>query len=152
MSVLRALRLCLAAALLVSAAGCSGAQTDVNSPEFIQRQIAAADVRLRGTWTLASFQPETPLEPMLQTMLEYQFNRVMVRFDGKRIVADSPGIHIERTYQITEPNGDEFKLTAFDAQGVPYESVCTFRDNTHIELHSHTMPWRGYGTLVRVGM
>src|SRR5689334_22945452 len=85
--------------------GCSGGK-EARSPEAeAQAAIASVDSRIRGAWVLQSFVPEEPLEPMLNAMLQFQFGRLVVRLDGKRLVAESPGIHVERTYQITEEIG-----------------------------------------------
>src|SRR5262245_51782536 len=135
----------MASALLLAlgAAACGGAK-EARSPEAeAQAAIASIDTRIRGAWVLQSFTPDDPLEPMLKAMLEFQFGRLVVRLDGKRLVADSPGIHVERTYQISEAKGDQFKLTSFDAQGVPYESTCMFQMDGKVLVHSTTDPWRG---------
>ena len=85
---------------------------------------------------------------MLQTMLEFQYGRLVARFDGKRMIADSIGIHVDRAYQISEAKGDEFKMTSFDEHGVPYEAVCTFAEGK-LQVHSTTDPWRGFALLTR---
>ena len=134
------------AALAAASLGCAGAT--VPPADLAARAVADADAQLRGSWTLQSFRPEVSLEPMLQTMLEFQYGRLVARFDGQRMVADSVGIHVDRAYQLSEVKGDEFKMTSFDEHGVPYEAVCTFAEGK-LQVHSTTDPWRGYATLTR---
>jgi hypothetical protein len=134
------------ATLTAASLGCGGAP--VPPPDLSARAAADADARLRGSWTLQSFRPEVSLEPMLQTMLEFQYGRLTAAFDGKRMVADSVGIHVDRAYQISEARGDEFKMTSFDDHGVPYEAVCTFAEGK-LQVHSTTDPWRGFALLTR---
>jgi hypothetical protein len=133
-------------ALAATSLGCGG--TPLPPADLAARAIADVDAQLRGSWTLQSFRPEVSLEPMLQTMLEFQYGRLVARFDGKRMVADSVGIHVDRAYQISEVKGDEFKMTSFDEHGVPYEAVCTFAEGK-LQIHSTTDPWRGFASLTR---
>src|SRR5262245_34401802 len=105
--------LALAAALTVLGSGCkTGPAAD--PAEARARAIAAADVRLRGAWLLQNFTPDTPLEPMLAAMLAFQFGQMVVQLDGRNAVADSPGLHVQRGYRITEVQGDQFQLVVFD--------------------------------------
>ncbi|MEP7125682.1 MAG: hypothetical protein ABJE95_32430 [Byssovorax sp.] len=127
--------------------GCASAPP-VAPADLAARAVASAGAQLKGSWTLQSFRPETSLEPMLQAMLDFQYGRLKAVFDGQRMVADSVGIHVDRAYQISEVQGDEFKLTSFDAQGVPYEAICSFLDGK-LQVHSTTDPWRGYALLTR---
>jgi len=135
------------AALAVTSLGCAGTPP-LPPADLAARAAADADAQLRGSWTLQSFRPEVSLEPMLQTMLEFQYGRLVARFDGKRMIADSIGIHVDRAYQISEAKGDEFKMTSFDEHGVPYEAVCTFAEGK-LQVHSTTDPWRGFALLTR---
>jgi hypothetical protein len=84
-------------------------------------------------------------------MLTAQYTTMAIRFDGKRVTADSPSVHVTRAYQIAEAYGDHFKLVSFDDQGIPYESACDFIGEAALELHSETDPWRGVATLRKVG-
>jgi hypothetical protein len=137
----------LALALLGPACGPSGPA--VSPAEQSARAVAGIDVRIRGPWTLQSFTPVTPLEPMLKGLVDIQLGRLVVRFDGRRMVADSLGMHVDRAYQISEVLGDQFKLTSFDAQGVPYDCICTFRDANTIDVSSASPPWRGQALVTR---
>ena len=133
-------------ALAATSLGCGGPA--LPPADLAARAVADADAQLRGSWTLQSFRPEVSLEPMLQTMLEFQYGRLVARFDGKRMVADSVGIHVDRAYHLSEVKGDEFKMTSFDEHGVPYEAVCTFAEGK-LQIHSTTDPWRGFAVLTR---
>ena len=134
------------AALGATSLGCAG--NPLPPADFAARAAADVDAQLRGSWTLQSFQPEVSLEPMLQAMLDFQFGRLVAVFDGKRFVADSVGIHVERTYQISEAQGDQFTLTAFDDHGVPYVAYCSIGDGK-LKVRATTEPWRGFATLTR---
>jgi hypothetical protein len=139
---------CAQSPLLTS---CSRAKS-ANQADGAAQAIADVDARIRGAWVLERFVPDTPLEPMLQAMLDFQFGRLVVRFDGKRLVADSTGIHVDRAYRISEVTGDQFKLTSFDDQGVPYDSICMFLSDGTVEVHSTTSPWRGVALVRRAGV
>lgn len=136
----------LLAALTAASLGCAGAP--IPPADLAARAVADADARLRGSWTLQSFRPDVSLEPMLQAMLDFQYGRLTATFDGKRMIAESIGIHVDRAYQLSEVKGDEFKITSFDDHGVPYEGVCTFAEGK-LQVHSTTDPWRGYAILTR---
>jgi hypothetical protein len=128
--------------------GCGGAD---HGPDDIQRALASVDARLRGAWRLVSFTPETSLEPTMQALLAFQYGRLVVRFDGHRLVADSPGIHADRAYTIRQVIGDRFQAVSYDDQGVPYESWCELMPDGTLQVRSETTPWRGIATLRRDG-
>ncbi len=134
------------AALAVTSLGCGG--TPLPPADLAARAIADVDAQLRGSWTLQSFRPEVSLEPMLQTLVEFQYGRLVARFDGQRMIADSVGMHVDRAYQISEVKGDEFKMTSFDEHGVPSEAVCTFAEGK-LQVHATTGSWRGFAILTR---
>lgn len=140
----------LAAAALVgvgAGAGCGASAS--HGPDATAVEIASIDARLRGSFRLVSFIPEVPLEPMLASLLEYQYTTLILRFEGHRILADSPGVHVNRAYEIREPKGDRFTLVSFDEAGIPYESVCEFAGNDQVLVHSQTPPWTGVATIRR---
>lgn len=138
----------IAAALTVLGAACK-TTPPVDPAAAKVRNVAATDLRLRGSWMLQTFTPDTPLEPMLAAMLAFQFGQMIVRFDGQRSYADSPGVHVQRGYRITEVEGDQFKLVAFDDQGVSYQVNALFVGDTDLRFRSTTMPWKGEGHLRR---
>ena len=138
----------LAAALVWLGSGCkNGFATD--PAEARARAISAVDVRLRGSWVLQTFVPETTLEPMLAAMLQFQFGQMVIRLDGQRAYADSPGLHVTRGYRITDVQGDQFELVTFDDQGVAYNATCVFVGDNDLRFHSTTAPWKGTGALRR---
>ncbi|WP_438021876.1 hypothetical protein [Sorangium sp. So ce233] len=145
----RAFRLLLVAcaALAAPAAGCGsgGAQASGGAAA----EIASIDARLRGTFRLVRFDPEMPLEPMLASMLEFQYAHLVIRFDGQRILADSPGLHVDRAYEIREPAWNRFKLISYDEAGVAYEAVCEFSGEKELIVYAQTPPWKGVATLRR---
>ena len=120
----------------------------VTGPDTIA--LANADAHLAGTWKLARFQPERPLDAMSQAFVEFQYGNLTVRFHRGRFVAESPGVHVDRAYRIVEAQGDRFKIVSYDEQGVPYDAVCTFTQPDTLEINSWTPPWRGVATLTRV--
>jgi hypothetical protein len=138
----------VAAALAVLGSGCTNGPAD--SPvDYKARAVAAVDVRLRGAWVLQNFTPETQLEPILVPMLQFQFGQLIVKLDGQRLVADSPGLHVERTYRITDAQGDQFEMVMFDEQGVSYPGTAVFVGDNDLRFRSNTTRWKGEGTLHR---
>jgi hypothetical protein len=111
--------------------------------------LADIDTRLHGAWRLQSFVPVTPLEPMLQAFVTFQYGNLTVRLERGRFVADSPGVHLSRAYRLHDAYGDRFKLTSFDEQGVPYDAECTFLQPDVLQVNSWTDPWRGVATFQR---
>ncbi|KYF59504.1 hypothetical protein BE08_15620 [Sorangium cellulosum] len=143
----RLLLVACAVALAAQAAGCGsgGAQASGGTAA----EIASIDARLRGTFRLVRFEPEVPLEPMLASMLEFQYAHLVIRFDGQRIVADSPGLHVDRAYEIREPAWDRFKIISYDEAGLAYEAVCEFSGEKELIVYAQTPPWKGVATLRR---
>ncbi|MGK3993008.1 hypothetical protein [Sorangium sp. So ce1024] len=144
---LRLLLAACAAALAVQTAGCGsgGAQASGGAAA----EIASIDARLRGTFRLVRFEPEVPLEPMLASMLEFQYAHLVIRFDGQRIIADSPGLHVDRAYEIRDPAWNRFKIVSYDEAGVAYEALCEFSGEQELIVHAQTPPWKGVATLRR---
>jgi hypothetical protein len=138
-----------AAALALAAALSGGCGHGDARPPDGSAAIASIDARLRGTFRLVRFVPEVSLEPMLAAMLEAQYATLVIRFDGKRITADSPTVHVIRAYEIREAQGDRFKLVAYDEAGVPYESVCELSETGDLLVYAQTPPWKGVATLRR---
>ena len=102
-------------ALALSAAGCSA--TPTNPQAAGAAALATADANLTGSWKLQSFRSVTPLEPMLQAFVEFQYGNLIVRFGQGRFVAESPGVHVDRAYKIVEADGYRFHRgsVAFEA-------------------------------------
>jgi hypothetical protein len=138
-------------ALGVLGSGCKDGPAE-SPADFKARAVAAVDARLRGAWVLQTFKPETQLEPILVPMLEFQFGQLVVKLDGQHLVADSPGLHVERTYRILDAQGDQFELVLFDEQGVSYPGTALFVDDNDIRFRSNTTRWKGEGMLRRTAM
>lgn len=135
-------------AMGVVSLGCGPTVGPQASPQALAQETSQ---RLEGDWRLVQFVPAEPLSPTLQAMLEYQYQVLVVHIRGGRIVAESPGIHFDRRYEVREVRGDVFKLISYDEGGVPYESWCRFEpDGIHLSVQSLTSPWRGTATLARL--
>ena len=111
--------------------------------------VASAAQRLQGRWVLATFQPETPLEPVLQLLLNEQIERLVVEFRGQSLVAQGPGVTINRTFRIGEAYLDHFKATIYDSYGVGTDAVCDFSANMLL-AEGVTAPWRGRASFRRM--
>jgi hypothetical protein len=145
-------RLPLAIAALALAA-CAPA----GAPESPAQQ--QADYRKQATtaleasdWRLGSWQPEQPLEPMLQALLAQQLATMTVHFGQGRVRADSPTIHIDRAYQVVDASGPQFVVVTTDAAGGTLRTTAQLSDDGRtVNFHGETEPWRGNGTLVKGG-
>lgn len=145
----RAPRLLVVACAAVLAAQAAGCGSSASQGPDAAAALASIDARLRGSYRLVRFEPEVPLEPMLASMLEFQYAHLVVRFDGKRILADSPGLHVDRAYEIRDPALDRFKLISYDEAGIAYEALCELSDQGELIVHAQTPPWKGVATLRR---
>jgi hypothetical protein len=139
--------LVLAAAAVACLVSCSHEQGPVRDARA--EAAATAAQRLQGRWLLTSFQPETPLEPVLQLLLNEQINRLVLEFKGASLVATGPGVTINRTYQIGDAYVDHFKATVFDSYGVGVDVVCDFSGNTLL-ANGISAPWRGRASFNRI--
>jgi hypothetical protein len=138
----------LAAVLAGPVIGC-GAGSSSSPKDATAESIASAGARLAGRWVLVGYQPEMPLEPTLALLLSTQFERMIIQFDGYRMVAEGPGISVNRKYRVTEAYGDHFRAQMYDEFGVSYDSSNDFSGNLLL-IHASTAPWKGTGTLRRV--
>jgi hypothetical protein len=136
----------LASSLLVSLVACSHEQGPVRDARA--EAAASAVQRLQGKWVLATFQPETPLEPVLQLLLNEEINRLVVEFRGQAIAAQGPGVTINRTYTIGDAYVDHFKATITDSYGVGTDAECDFSGNMLL-VTGVTAPWRGKASFRR---
>ena len=144
----RRIAVVIATAFALAGGGCGGAQTG-GPPDAIV--LARIDERLHGAWKLTGYRPATPLDPMAQAFVAFQYGNLMVRLERGRLLADSPGVHLSRSYRLRDGYGDQFKLTSFDEQGVAYDAVGTFVRPDVLEVNSWTDPWRGVATFQKVG-
>ena len=104
--------------------------------------------RLMGRWVLISYQPELPLEPMFQGLLQAQFGSMIVEFDGQQMVGNGTGVSVVRRYRLTQAWADRITIITYDDKGVSYDADGEFRGND-LYFISHTIPWRGRGVLRR---
>lgn len=138
----------LVVAVALPTAACTSAPP-IDPSQRNAAAIAAIDVRIRGTWVLQSYNPATPLEPMLAALLGFQIGQMVVTFDGQKAVARSPGVNTVRTYRVLGAQGDQFQIALFDEQGVSYQAAGLFTDNDTVRFQSYTAPWKGNGSLRR---
>lgn len=140
----------LALSSLSAAPGC-GSDKPARGPDQIQRELESVRTRLRGRWRAENFTPEQALDPVMQAMLQGLYGSMVITFDGQRVVADAPGIHFDRRYEVNDVVGDQFKLVAYEEGGLAYESFGEFRPGGELVLRVVTPPWKGTGTMRRIG-
>lgn len=140
--------LALALALALANAACTSAPP-IDPSRYNAAAVAATEVRIRGTWVLQTYNPATPLEPMLAALLGFQLGQMVITFDGQRAVATSPGVHTERTYRVLQAQGDQFQIALMDEQGVSYQAAGLFVGDNEVRFQSYTAPWKGNGSLRR---
>jgi hypothetical protein len=109
---------------------------------------AQASQRLLGRWVLISYEPELPLEPMFQGLLQAQFGSMIIEFDGQQMTGNGTGVSVVRRYRLTQAWGDRLTVITYDDKGVAYDADGEFRGND-LYFISHTSPWRGRGILRR---
>ena len=144
------LRIALAALAIGGLAACdSNAPPPASPAQLTQRDVAAIDAALQSSpWQLVSWQPDQPLEAMFQQLLAQQFATMSIRFQSGRLLADSPSLHVARTYQITDAAGPRFTLVALDDNGVPIRSTAEIsEDGGTIRFRGLSEPWLGAGVL-----
>jgi hypothetical protein len=147
--MLRKRFLALASCLVVLAvpvASCSKDQAPVRDARA--EAAASAAQRLQGRWVLVSFQPDVPLDTVMQLLLNDQINRFVVDFQGQKLTAQGPGVTINRTFRVDEAYVDHFKATIYDAYGVGVDSSCDFQGNMLL-VNGLTSPWRGRASFRR---
>jgi hypothetical protein len=142
----RAFILSIAATL----AGACGASQGGASNDDANADNRAIDARLQGAWKIGSFTPSEPLGPVLDNMLAFHERVMVIHFEGGRIRADSPGIFFDRRYTVVNATGERFQIIAYDDVGTPQLSYCDFELDGSLRVWM-TSPWRGVGTLVRIG-
>src|SRR4051794_11146114 len=84
----------------------SGAATPNELAQQAARDANEVNKRLQGSWRLADYRPEVPLEATFQLLLAAQMQTMVIRFENGRLLADSPTIHLNRSYEITEVAGN----------------------------------------------
>jgi hypothetical protein len=143
---------------VVALAGCASNQGQPASAvaqdtASIQSYLAA------GPWRLVDYRPDVALEPMLQAMLAAQVRTMVVRFDGRSLMAQSPTLQITRPYSIENPAGLAFDLVSPELQpGGGATGDATMRSHCEMGIGGRVLtfrarsePWTGIGTLQREG-
>jgi hypothetical protein len=141
-----------ALSLPLALTACDGSSAPPMTPDqLVLRDRVAVDRVLQGsTWRIASWRPDSQLEAMLQQLLYQQLATMTVRFANGRILADSPTLHVERAYAVTDAAGSQFTLVATDQNGVSLKTVAQLSDDgSRVDFKGETDPWRGTGQLVR---
>ncbi|MFO0618624.1 MAG: hypothetical protein U0414_38890 [Polyangiaceae bacterium] len=145
-SVARALLLVGLAVGSVGLGGCSGGGP--RTADEIELENRNVDARLQGSWRIGEFKPDQPLGPVLDDMLAYHQQQMIIHFGSGRMWADSPGISFDRRYQVQNAMGDRFQIVAYDDTNTPQLSYCDFEPDGSLRVWM-TSPWKGVGTLVR---
>ena len=120
-------------------------------PDTATADLGAANAQIVGSWRLVGYQPDVSLEPTLQGLLALEMQTMTIRFDGRRLLLDSPSIHMNRGYLITRAAGPRFDLVSPDDAGVAIVSSCQFLAPDRVVFEGKTSPWRGTGTLQKIG-
>ena len=127
--------------------GCARSKFAGTDPTEQARLFVASGVV--GTWRLIDYSPREALASVLSAGLRSQ--PVILRFDGARARSATSAYTFDRAYRVSAPIGDTFKLWIADEQGVEYESWARFDGPNRVVFECKTEPWRGLGTLDRVG-
>ena len=133
---------CLVASVVLGAllSACTKERGPVRDAQA--ESAAAVANRLQGQWVLVSFQPEVPLEPTLQQLLNDQLQHFVVEFRGSNLRAQGPSVTIARTFRVYDAYENHFKATVTDPYGIAVESSCDFAGETLV-ANGWTPPWRG---------
>jgi hypothetical protein len=119
-------------------------QRSANSADEVQ----TATQRLQGAWKVASFAPESALEPPLQGLLNAQLGTLQVAFQGDQFSATGPGVNMTGSFKIWSAAFDQLSGTIYDATGVAYRVSGQFEGPAFL-FRSYDSPWKGEGKLVR---
>jgi hypothetical protein len=143
--------LLLALVLSLAPLACGPSSPPMSPDQLVLRDRAAVDRVLQSSgWKISSWRPDSQLEAMFQELLYQQMQTMTVRFANGHMVADSPTIHVDRAYAVTDAAGPSFTLIATDQNGVSLKTVAAISDDgNRIDFRGETDPWRGQGQLVR---
>ena len=86
---------------------------------------------------------------MLASLLQVQFGRMTVSFDGQWMHASGAGVDTTRRYQVMEADGDRLGVRTWDDAGVTYDAYGEFRGN-QLWFEGRSTPWQGRGVLTRI--
>ncbi|MBN1608333.1 MAG: hypothetical protein JW940_17010 [Polyangiaceae bacterium] len=98
---------------------------------------------------LERFEPERPLEPMLDALLRAQLGVMEVQIRGDQLVVRGVGLLVLRRLELIESGGDTFRARVRDDQGVSYD-VLGELGRDRLVFSSLNDPWRGHGELRRL--
>lgn len=135
-------------AAVVGATACGGSSGGPQDPTVLDLQNAQQ--RVEGSWRLVSFEPEKPLGPPFDTLVQDQLGQLQLTLGGGSLSASGAGFQATRSYEITQATGDAAQAAVFDDVGVRYEFDLFFQGN-QLRFVSKTSPWRGQGILQRAG-
>jgi len=145
----RALQVCAIIALGFAAAGCSSGSG--RGPQAVAQARLEIDRDMAGSWKLASFVPDEPLNPVMSAMLAMQHDQLLVVFERGTVRSSSPTLSFERRYRIEDPQKVPFRVILTDEQGVSYDTLCSFDHAGRLHFQSLSPPWKGQGILTREG-
>jgi hypothetical protein len=94
-----------------------------------------------------SYVPDSALSPAM--LIALQNDKIVVRFDRGQLSSATSSLTFDRAYRISDVNGDTFKLTLVDPDGLTYESLARFEPSGEIAFRTVTAPWVGNGVLAR---
>lgn len=137
-------------ALCAALAGGCGGSARGGPTDATAADNRAADQRLQGRWKIAQFRPETPLDPVMASMLGfYQPTMVIEVNEGRiRAITSDGGVHFDRRYEVREALGTRFQIVVYDEANVAQTSYCELQQDGSLRVRTST-PWRGDAQLIR---
>jgi hypothetical protein len=136
----------VALALVLMLGSCAKEQGPVRDAQA--ESSASMLNRLQGRWVLVSFQPEVPLDPALQRLLDAQMQQFVVDVQGVNLTAQGPGVTVARTIAVKDAFENHFKATLTDPYGIATDSACDLAGPLLV-VNGWTAPWRGKATFRR---
>lgn len=120
-----------------------------------QRAADSADADLAassldGSWLLVEFQPEIELEPMFAALLRDELGVAVVELHGGQLSAKGRTVELERRYVVLDQIDDDLRVAVFDEPGVSTRFLVR-RVKDELVFRCQDAPWRGSGTLRRIG-
>jgi hypothetical protein len=142
----------LAAMSVMTLAGGCGGSSGSGPRDATAADNRAADQRLQGRWRIAAFQPVTPLDPVMASMLSfYQPTMIVEVAEGRiRALTSDGGVHFDRRYEVREALGSRFQIVVYDDSNVAQTSYCELQPDGSLRVKTSS-PWRGDAHLVRAG-
>ncbi len=137
-------------ALCAALAGGCGGSARGGPADATAADNRAADQRLQGRWRIAQFRPETPLDPVMASMLGFYQPTMVIEVSGGRIraITSDGGVHFDRRYEVREAVGARFQIVVYDDANVAQTSSCELQHDGSLRVRTST-PWRGDAQLVR---